>query len=169
LPAIAGALAPDAKLWAFEPNPDNYRCASITKLINALGNVELIEAGLDRDTGTAEFVTEIRGTVAGPRGWISTRPMYYVKDDIATATLPIQLTTIDATIPASRAVSVIHLTVEGNEPNALKGATATITRCKPLVVVRRQPNYEWPGALAAFGYRVSTAVEKNLVLVPTTS
>ena len=39
LPAIAGALARNARAWAFEPNRENYRCARITLELNDIPNV----------------------------------------------------------------------------------------------------------------------------------
>src|SRR5882672_2138462 len=39
IPALSQACKPSAKLWTFEPNPENYRCALITIEINGLRNV----------------------------------------------------------------------------------------------------------------------------------
>jgi FkbM family methyltransferase len=156
VPAIAGGLAPGAKLWAFEPNPDYYRCLAITKIINRLDNAELIEAGLDREGGAADLVVTLNNDDAGPTGWIASQPPHWLKNAplrTTTATVPIQVTTIDKTIPADRNLSVIYLTVSGNEPNALQGGAVVIARCKPAIIVRQQGDAEWPGAFGALGYR----------------
>jgi len=46
LPAISKGVTEGSKVWAFEPNPENYRCARITLEINNLNNVVLTNAGL---------------------------------------------------------------------------------------------------------------------------
>lgn len=46
LPALATAIQGHAKIWAFEPNPESYRCAQITILINNIKNTHLTNAGL---------------------------------------------------------------------------------------------------------------------------
>jgi hypothetical protein len=46
LPALSKACRPDARVWAFEPNTENYRCAKITIGLNGLQNVVLTNAGL---------------------------------------------------------------------------------------------------------------------------
>jgi FkbM family methyltransferase len=156
VPAIARALAAGARLWAFEPSPDYYRCVAITKIINQLDNVELIEAALDRERGAADLVVTIDDADAGPTGWIASRPPFWLKNappGTTTATVSIRVTTIDATIPADRNLSVIYLSVSGSEPQALQGGVATIARCKPVIVVRQQGDAEWPGVLTALGYR----------------
>jgi len=75
VPAIAHALAPSARLWAFEPHPDYYRCAVITNIINRLDSVELIEAALDSERGAADLVVSVNDADTGPRGWIASRPV----------------------------------------------------------------------------------------------
>src|SRR5262245_31189240 len=46
LPALSKGVAPGSKVWGFEPNGENYRCARITLEINDLANVVLTHAGL---------------------------------------------------------------------------------------------------------------------------
>jgi len=46
LPALSAGCAQDSRIWAFEPNAENYRCARITMEINGIANVELANAGL---------------------------------------------------------------------------------------------------------------------------
>lgn len=46
LPALSSGCAPGARIWAFEPNPENYRCARVTLELNGISNVTLANAGL---------------------------------------------------------------------------------------------------------------------------
>ena len=58
LPALSDACSPGAMIWAFEPNLENYRCASITIQINDLQNIRLTNAGLAASQGSARIITK---------------------------------------------------------------------------------------------------------------
>jgi FkbM family methyltransferase len=164
LPAIATALGPGAKLFAFEPNPDNYRCAAMTKLLNKLDNVELFEAGLGSQGGTAEFVSKSEGKTLGGQGWI-------VESKAATGLqnktiVPIRIVTLDDTVPANRQVAIIHLDVEGYEQPAIRGAWATIKRCRPILIVEIYFTKEdcLIKTLGPLGYKKITEFGPNVVM-----
>ena len=57
LPALSSVAPPDGIVWAFEPNPENFRCSSTTILLNDLKNVRLANAGLGAETGTSQLIT----------------------------------------------------------------------------------------------------------------
>ena len=46
IPAFSKAVSNEAKIWAFEPNPESFRCAQITNMLNGIQNVSLVNAGL---------------------------------------------------------------------------------------------------------------------------
>jgi FkbM family methyltransferase len=132
LPAFSRCLAPEAKVWAFEPNPESYRCARVTLELNGLTNVALAHAGLGAVVG--------RGAIQTTDG--SGRPLggcsQVVAAGVAAGCQPVEIVTVDATISPDRNVSVIQLDVEGHEVPALTGALATIRRCRPLLVLEVQ-------------------------------
>ena len=69
------------------------------------------------------------------------------------------------TFASERAVAVIQLDVEGHEQEALAGATRTIARCRPLIVLETPPPESWIAQhLAPLGYSVTGTVDANTVL-----
>ena len=164
LPALSQALAPDAKIWAFEPNPENYVCASITKLINGLNNVEIQNAGLGEYQGRVSMVTsDSRGRALGG----GSRIAIVSNTQIEQKGQSVELVTVDETVPLDRTISIIHLDVEGFEKPALTGALNTIQRCKPTIVLENLPDNNWLSQnILQFGYRISKKIHDNTVLTP---
>jgi FkbM family methyltransferase len=158
LPALARSR--DGMVWAFEPNLENFRCASITVYLNGLENVTLAHAGLSDQAGEA-FVT------TGAHGWdLSGGVARLVFDDsFSRSREAVTVTTIDATIPADRHVGVVHLDVEGHEEQALLGAPRTIERCRPVVLVESLPSLQWLDQHLP-GYRRTGRVDRNTVFRP---
>jgi FkbM family methyltransferase len=157
IPALSRACTAGAKVWGFEPNPENFRCAVITRHINGLGNVELFEAGLGEREGRASLVT------VGPKGKALGGASRVQEAD--TGDTPIRLTSVDEAVPANRSVSIIHLDVEGYEKSALAGAQFTIQRCRPLIVVEILPQGRWLAEnILPMGYRIEGKVDGNTIL-----
>lgn len=158
LPALAHGR--EGMVWAFEPNLENFRCASITVQLNGLENVTLSHAGLSDQAGEA-FVT------TGATGWnLSGGVARLVFDDsFSRSREAVAVTTVDAAIPADRHVGVVHLDVEGHEQQALLGALATIARCRPVILVETLPSHDWL-AQHLPGYRRTGQVDRNIVFRP---
>ncbi|ELR96285.1 FkbM family methyltransferase [Gloeocapsa sp. PCC 73106] len=140
LPALSAACSPTAKVWAFEPNPESYRCASITIMINNLSNINLINAGLGSTKNFATLVTkDHRGVNLG--GGSTIQELNSSEVDRGAITVPI--VTLDEILPEDRQVSVIQLDVEGYEKQALAGAMKTIQRCLPIIILETVPEDSW--------------------------
>jgi FkbM family methyltransferase len=138
LPPLSRALAPRATLWAFEPNPESYRCAAVTVLINDLKNVKLVHGALGEKRGQGELIVsnfdgQALGGISQMKG--------IVDQDGARGehALPVDVIAIDEVVPASAQVSVLQLDVEGAEELALTGAIATIRRSRPVLIVETLP------------------------------
>lgn len=163
LPALSRSLAPDAKVWAFEPNPENYRCALITTCINELQNVELTNAGLGERQDSLSMVTsDIRGRSLGGGSWILKKG-----NEISSERKEmVQIVTVDEMIPLDRKVSIIHLDVEGHEKQALIGALKTIQRCLPIILLETLPEQDWlTQNILYLGYKISGMVHDNTILI----
>lgn len=152
LPFLASAC--HGTVFAFEPNPENFRCAQITIGLNDLKNVRLIESGLGAGTSSASFRTRDReGVALGGGSTIA-----------ADGDLEIAMTSIDA-VCGDRNVTIVQLDVEGHEGPALQGARETIDRTNPLIIIEAIP-----GLPADFvseqlpGYRETARIDKNIVL-----
>lgn len=162
LPPFAKMAFPDL-VWTFEPNPVNFTCANITRLINNLGNVRLHNAGLGPATGRAQLSTvDKTGLPLGGGSFIS--------ED---GDLSIAIMSIDEVVGEAD-VAVIQLDVEGHEVSCLRGAEKTIKRCRPLIVLEHKEKDalqdEWVAALfAEVGYVELTKTNANTIYqVPVT-
>lgn len=162
LPALSRSCAPGAKIWAFEPHPEHYRCARITSSINELRNVELMNAGLGEGRSSQVMVTtDASGLSLGGGSQIVPRG----DAGASGATLPVQVVAIDDIVPPDRKVSIIQLDVELYERQALCGALKTIQRCLPIILVETLPEEKWLSEnLWPLGYRVFREVDGNAVL-----
>ncbi|MEM9782239.1 MAG: FkbM family methyltransferase [Pseudomonadota bacterium] len=160
LPALAAACPAGHRVWAFEPNSENHRCARMTLALNGIdGRIVLTEAGLGAAESDALLVTHARdGTARGGASSIA-----------ATGRMPegadgeqVRITAVDAVVPASRHVAAIQLDVEGYETAALEGALATIARCRPRLILEQVPDQRWMDThLAPLGYREVDRFENN--------
>lgn len=164
LPALSRSREPGAKVWAFEPNPESYRCAQVTALINGIENVALANAGLGpRRCRLAMETHGLDGRALGGASRIVTGA-----DGDADATLEVvEILAVDEAIPADRRVAAIQLDVEGFEQHALAGALATIRRCRPLLVLETLPEEPWFAEhVLSLGYRVAEKLDANWVIRP---
>ena len=143
LPALAHAYD---HVWAFEPNPDSFRCAQATAAMNGLGNVTLTNWGLGRSSASLSLCTERDGEYLGGASFIVEKPG------------DIRIETIDSIVPPDRKVGMIQLDVEGYEAAALEGARETIRRCRPIIVL------ETPAPVD--GYVETRVVDENHVFTP---
>lgn len=168
LPALSAAVGEGNCIWCFEPNYENFRCAQITVLINDLRNVRLYNQGLGVQSGSAQMeVADGHGLAHG--GGSSFVPTVTGRST-SQMLQPAELVRLDDAIPEDRQVSIVQLDVEGYEEWALKGAIATIRRCRPILILEM-----WPGSqllsgtwfvetLGTMGYRRIDTVHENAVL-----
>lgn len=165
LPALAEGASPGAKIWAFEPNRENYRCAKITLEINDIENVTLIHAGLGaRRENLLVKTSDENGRSLGGTSRIVAR-----ESPEAAGAEVVQMVTIDDIGVSGRRVSIIQLDVEGHEKQALSGALKTIQRCLPIIILEVLPNSALPGSqwfaenISSLGYRKVDDIHGNSV------
>ncbi len=128
LPALSKAIAPDAQIWAFEPNPVNYRAARETIALNDLTNVSLTNAALAMTGSHVSFRTH---SDAGE----SLGGLSHVTAASGEGIVDVQSVMLDFAVPLERPVSILHLDVEGFEKFALRGAYHIINRWTPVLIV----------------------------------
>jgi FkbM family methyltransferase len=167
LPALAAACAAAGhRVWAFEPNPESYRCAAVTLELNEISNVALINAGLGERSDNRHLVTAEKGISLGGASHIASGALGGPEARGISIT-PIRIVTVDDTVPQDRPVSVIQLDVEGYEEQALIGAMRTIRRYRPLLILETVPGDAWLAKnLAPFGYCIAESFLENTVLRP---
>jgi FkbM family methyltransferase len=152
LPAFSRAFD---QVWAFEPNPDSFKCARVTLRLNDISNVTLVDAAMGARPGSASLTTEWDGIYLGGGSFIREGA-----GDIA-------IVPIDDAVPADRRVGVIHLDVEGYEGKALAGALKTIERWRPLLILETVPHDSSAmQSIVALGYEPGPKVDENFVYGP---
>ena len=120
-----------AKVWGFEPNRTNFLCASVTRALNNLDNVELLNAAVGGQAGRMAIeTTDKAGRALGGGSRLVAQTA--AEDEAGAQT--VEMVAIDDVV-GERDVSVIQLDVEGHEIEALRGAEKTIARCRPLLVL----------------------------------
>ena len=135
LPALSAACAADAKIWAFEPNDENFQCAQITTLMNKLDNITLKNTGLGEKDGILYMRTKDElGRGLGGASYIVDESDYDTALD-----QEVRLAAIDTIISHERNISIIQLDVEGHEQSVLAGSMETIRRCKPILILEIIP------------------------------
>jgi FkbM family methyltransferase len=159
LPALSKTAPSEAKVWAFEPNPENYRCAAITVLMNDLNNVSLTRGALGAERGCSRMlVTDPEGSSLGGAARLS-----------AQGEVTVDVFAIDQIVPTDRQVTVLHLDVEGSEETALVGALETIRRNRPILILEQLPTpaSRVQQVLESLGYRVDCKLgPENTALRP---
>jgi FkbM family methyltransferase len=161
LPALSRSRAADAKVFAFEPNPENFRCAAITVALNRLENVELVNAGLsDRRASVPMRMRDAQGRALGGMSHILPAGEDTTPGDMGR----VEVVTVDEIFPASRHLAVLQLDVEGFEAPALRGAMQTIKRCSP-VIVAEGASPDVAALLDPLGYRPTHKLHENTVFV----
>lgn len=159
LPAISRVLAPSAKLWAFEPNSENFQTAQITCRLNELRNVELQPCGLSDRSDYREMRIGQGQTWFGGGSHILSREATSEEHTERIAVEP-----IDGVVPPDRHISVLQLDVEGHEVFALAGAHHTIRRSHPLIILETLPEKWVQANLAPLGYQLVGRCDSNHIL-----
>ena len=165
LPALGQACASTAKIWAFEPNPENFRCASITKLINDLQVVNLQHAGLGSEKSVLRMrIADASGTSLGGKSHIVDTAQFDPAIDIE-----IPIVAVDEVVPSNRNVSIVQLDVEDHERAALTGALKTIRRCRPTLILEVRQGNDLLGSrwfadnILSLGYLATNQLHGNTV------
>lgn len=160
LPALSAACPEGSRIWAFEPNPESFRCAQVTASINDCREVELTNAGLGVGESTATMaVRDRKGRGLGG----TSRLLDGASEDRRMAT--VRVVAVDDVVPEDRHVSILQLDVEGHEGPALQGAMGTIDRCRPVLVLETVPEGDpVMEKLSGLGYRTRQTVNHNTVL-----
>lgn len=160
------ADAHGAHVWGFEPVTVNYLCASATRAFNALTNCTLANAGLGSEPGRLTIKThDNKGRPLGGGSRIVVK-----REGLPAARFDaIEIATIDAVVDA-RSVGLIQLDIEGHEIAALRGASAVIERCRPLLVLEGHGGADLPAdpylreLSGRFGYHRIDRQDQNVFL-----
>lgn len=161
LPILSHSLSKNSTLWAFEPNPENFRSAQITCLINNLKNIKLYNYALGTEKSQSIMQIKSGQDLLGGASRI-------VSKKTKGETIPIVINPIDDIIPKESLVSIIQLDIEGYEKEALIGGLKTINRCKPIIIIEDNNNIiqsNWfADNILSMGYEVNQKIHNNTLL-----
>lgn len=129
IPALSNACK--ATVWSFEPEQENYFCAKKTIELNELTNVTLLNCGLGEIKNRAQLRVKESNKSLGPRCEIYKEIEGLPSQDFQ----EIDIVALDDIIPEDEKISIIHLDVEGYEPEVLKGAKNIISKYSPIVIL----------------------------------
>jgi FkbM family methyltransferase len=142
----ARATGSTGKLHAFECNPVNHRFLLHNLRLNGLrGNIVSSPAAVTDRLGVLPFFV---------RGWDLSEGSLWQESDARRA-VEVRTTTLDREVGGQR-VDVVKMDIEGGEPRALEGMTATIA-ASPNLVMFVECN---PSALAASGSSATDLIER---------
>lgn len=165
LPAISRGVSEKAKIWAFEPNPESYRCAQITMMLNDIQNVSFLQGGLGETPSKMNLTNkDKKGVRLGGSSTIG------VQNKEEGTTEQIDILSIDVSIPKDRIITILQLDVEGFEKQALMGALETIKRCKPILILEDDHGFtksEWfRDNILSLNYKIAHKLHYNQVILP---
>lgn len=163
IPAFSQSVSKKAKVWAFEPNPESFRCAQITMMLNDVQNVSLVNAGLGDKVSRINLTTKDKKGVS--LGGASTITGLKKGSEIM-----IDVQTIDSFIPDDRDISIVQLDVEGFEKQVLMGALKTIKRCRPILILEDDHGFtrsKWfVENILSLNYKTDRKLHYNQVILP---
>lgn len=147
---FARLVGASGSVWAFEPDPTNFRYLQRHVSVNGLRNVQTRRLAISDEEGTVRFAA---GRGSGT-GHLSQR-----------GTDEVRSTTIDAFCARSGvSPSLIKMDVEGAELRALQGAIKVLERARPVVLLSThgtQVHDACEDLLRGAGYRVLRLFESD--------
>lgn len=168
-PAMGKALHPDALLHSFEPNPTSFAAAKHTLELNGINNAILSPVAVGEKADILPLlIARNKGETA-----MAARAKIMKFAQPHNNTIDVEVTTLDALIPADRRVSILQLDIEGFELQAVLGAKRMIADSKPIIileaarrVVRRTYLMHLNNLFPDAGYQIHDVIERNTIFVP---
>jgi FkbM family methyltransferase len=157
--AMARAVGPAGRVWAFEPTPATADCLAQTLALNACSHVALSRVAVSDRVGTVAFsvgaISEQNGVAVAEAGAVR-----------------VPATTLDAVAAAQHwdGMDFVKLDVEGHEMEAIGGGRGFFAEQSPLVMfeIKASDQFELGplALLAEFGYGFYRLLPGLLILVP---
>lgn len=147
---------------AFEPAADTFACLVENMMAHGCRNVTTYAAALGAQSGCVQMALDAKNAERGNTG------ARHVVDGEDVPVITIDSLALDD-------VGFLKLDVEGSEPMALMGASDTLTRCRPVVLVEDKAmwvtHYGLPKSavrdlLTAQRYRLAETVGCDQIWVP---
>lgn len=134
----ARKTGPKGKVYAFEPDPDNFRLLQKNIAANGYINVMAINKAVGEKGGTVKLFLSNEDNTGDFR-------TYNANDD--RKSLEVEMVTIDSVLRAEKKVDVIKIDIQGSEVKALKGAKEILKKSKQIIIFTEF----WPRGLRQAG------------------
>lgn len=146
----ARCVGPTGRVYAFEPEPENYAVLKKNLELNGYRNVWPLPKALSDTTGPATLFVSGRGT--------GTHSLFPHSGNEPPVRLPVEATTLDDFLRARdlTQVDLIKLDIEGGEPAALRGMQETLARSPHVRLIVELS----PGDLATSGCSPQAFIEQ---------
>ncbi len=127
-------LAPDGRVYAFEPSPGALQWLRRNLEANDVTNVEVVEAAVSDRVGTVGF-HDVPFFTAG--SFTADESSHLASEAVGSTLVEVPCTTLDAFVESSgvERVDVIKIDVEGAELSVLEGAKGILDQHRPTVVM----------------------------------
>jgi FkbM family methyltransferase len=135
---VAGALNPQLKLVAFEPNPGMFKLLLVNKRVNGLSNLTVEPLAVSNHEGTGQLFLNRSNMSA------SLEPDFQADFNPALGSIAVERTTLDSYVRQHGISSpmLLKVDVEGHDRAFLEGAQATIDRLRPDMVLEVLRDFE---------------------------
>ena len=159
---------PRARVLAFEPNPIVREQLVANCRLSHARNVDVVGCALGAESGRMRFFAQ--GACDYNRG----RSSLQRNEDLGRAIVPVDVEcrTLDEVLDGAR-IDILKLDTQGTELEVLAGARRTIARCRPLIVLEFEAEYQRDPraayaslALELDGYRIWRIHQKRAEISP---
>lgn len=116
----ARLAGPSGRVYAFEPEPQNFALLQQNVALNGYRNVVADRRALAERSGVARLWVNLGSNHGDHR--------IYDPGETNRRAIEIEVTTLDAVLPADAAVGFVKMDIQGGEPFALRGMQALLAR-----------------------------------------
>jgi FkbM family methyltransferase len=164
---FAKRVGASGKVFAFEPDQDNFRLLSENIRLNGYGNVTLVQAAVSNEKGQLSLYRNEANrmdhrTYDPGEGW---------------AHIPIEAVRLDDYFASGMKVDLIKMDIQGAEPKALAGMSGILSRNPSIKLVTEFWPYglrrggsdpaDFLAQLTRMGFRFTRIDERSKRIVPT--
>lgn len=144
--ALSVACArPHARVLAFEPNPCVRAQLEINRRLSGADNVEVLACALGAERGTTRFFAQDAADYNRGRSSLQRNADLGAR----IGAIDVECRTLDDVIGDGH-VDLVKLDTQGTERAVLAGARRLIARCRPLIVLEFEAEYQGDDACAAY-------------------
>lgn len=137
---LAATRCPQGRVFAVEPDPQNFRLLSASVALNGLQErITAVQTAASDEDGVATLSDLGNAKNRGARFTAKTRAALEAQVHGAAPTFTEVRMARLARLFADECIDVVKMDVEGHEPPALRGAEGLLRACKPAILLEFSP------------------------------